>query len=98
MNTREWLRANGYDDIADMIDEVMSEWRAAEKKTRRDWWDILSGRKNGKPCEREGREFPILRAAQIRQGKPITENAICRNPNEEIPPIVISGRWSKRDK
>lgn len=97
MNARQWLRANDYDDIADMIDEIMNEWQAAGKRTRRNWWDILAGRKNGEPCEREGRKFPVLRAAQLRQGKPATENAICRNPEEEIPPIVNSGRWPKRD-
>lgn len=97
MNARQWLRANGYDDIADMIDEVMSEWQAAGKKTRRNWWDILAGRKNGKPSIREGRTFPVLRAAQLRQGKPVTENAICRNPEEETPPVIMSGRWPKRD-
>lgn len=97
MNARQWLRENGYDDIADMIDEVMNEWRTEGKKTRRNWWDILAGRKNGEPCIRGGRTFPVLRAAQLRQGKPVTENAICRNPDEEIPPVVISGRWSKQD-
>lgn len=96
MNTRQWLRTNGYDDVADLIDEVMEDWKAAGKKTRRNWWDILAGNKNGLPCERGGRKFPILRAAQVRQGKPITENAICRNPNEEIPPIVEQVRWQKR--
>ena len=97
MYARQWLRANGYDDVADMIDEVMSEWRAAGKRTRRNWWDILAGCKDGKPSTREGRTFPVLRAAQLRQGKPVTENAICRSPEEEIPPIIASGRWTKQD-
>ncbi len=98
MNVRQWLRENNYDDVADMIDEVMNEWKVAGKKTRRNWWDILAGRKNGTPCERSGRTFPVLRAAQIRQGKPITESAIYRNPEEIPPPIVMSGRWSKQDQ
>jgi hypothetical protein len=97
MDARRWLRANGYDDVADMINEVMSEWRAAGKKTRRNWWDVLAGGKNGRPSNREGRTFPVLRAAQLRQGKPVTKNAICRNPEEEAPPIVVSGRWPERD-
>jgi hypothetical protein len=94
MKARQWLRVNGYDDIADMIDEVMREWKVSGKKTRRNWWDILAGGKNGAPSVREGRIFPVLRAAQLRQGKPVTENAICRNPKEEVPPISSSGRWS----
>jgi hypothetical protein len=97
MDARLWLRANDYDDVADMIDEVMDEWHAQGKKTRRNWWDVLSGGKNGIPCRREGREWPVLRAAQLRQGKPVTKNAICRNPKEEIPPIQLSGRWPKQD-
>jgi hypothetical protein len=97
MRARQWLRANDYDDVADLIDEVISEWRAEGKKKRRNWWDVLAGGKNGKPSVRDGRTFPVLRAAQLRQGKPVTENAICRNPNEEIPPIIMTGRWPKRD-
>ena len=97
MDARQWLRANEYDDIADMIDEAMDEWRVQGKKTRRNWWDVLSGQKNGEPCTREGRKWPVLRAAQIRQGKPVTKNAICRSPEEEIPLIKPSGRWPKDD-
>ena len=86
MNTRNWLRTNGYDDVADLIDEVINEWQAQRKKTRRNWWAVLTGGKNGKPSVRAGRTFPVLRVAQIRQGKPVTNNAICRNPEESIPP------------
>lgn len=95
MDTRRWLRANGYGDIADMIDEIMNEWKAAGKKTRRNWWDVLAGHKNGNPSVREGRTFPVLRAARLRKGWSETENAICRNSNEEIPPILPSNRWPK---
>lgn len=96
MEARKWLRANGYDSEADMIDEILKEWRANGNGTRRNWWDVLAGRANGQPCITAGRTFPILRAAQIRQGRPITENAICRNSSEEVPRIIVSGRW--RDK
>ena len=43
MTGRQWLRANGYDDIADLIDEVINEWRLAGNGTRRNWWDVLAG-------------------------------------------------------
>jgi len=56
----------------------------------------LSGAADGKPCVREGIEFPVLRTAQIRQGKPITKNAIARNDHEEPPEIVTTGRWKKK--
>lgn len=97
MKAREWLRANDYSDVADLIDEVINEWQSEGKKTRRNWWDILAGRKNGEPCVRAGRTFPILRAAQLRQGRTVTESAICRNPDEEIPPVNKLGRWAERD-
>jgi hypothetical protein len=32
---RRWLRENGYAEVAVMIDEVMDEWKASGKKTRR---------------------------------------------------------------
>jgi hypothetical protein len=69
---------------------------ARGSKQRRNWWDILSGAADGKPCVREGIEFPVLRTAQIRQGKPITKNAIARNDHEEPPEIVTTGRWKKK--
>lgn len=93
MNAREWLRANSYDSVADLIDEVIKEWRETGNGTRRNWWDILAGGKDGKPRTIAKRQFPVLRAAQLRQGKSVTDNAICYNPDEEVPRLVISGRW-----
>lgn len=82
---RNWLYENKYEDIANIIDEILEEWEKEGKKTRRNWWDKLAGKKDGKPCIVSGREIPVLKAAQIRQKKPITKNAICRNSNEVIP-------------
>lgn len=96
METRKWLRANGYDDVADMIDEAINEWRAAGKRTRRNWWDVLAGRANGQPCIYAGRTFPILRAALIRKGRPVTPDALCRNPDEVVPDIRVTGRWPQQ--
>lgn len=70
---RRWLRENGYEDIASMIDEIMDEWREAGNRTRRNWWDILAGDAHGGPRKVAGREFPVLMAAQRRHGVPITE-------------------------
>jgi hypothetical protein len=93
MTCRDWLRANGYEDIADLIDEAMAKMTARDSKQRRNWWDILSGVKDGKPHIVEGIEFPVLRVAQIRQGKPITPNAICRNRKELPPDLRATARW-----
>lgn len=78
-----------------MIDEVMAQWKVEGKGTRRNWWDILAGNSKGKPYRQAGRQFPILRAAQIRKGLPVTSNALCRNENEVPPPISPSGRWPR---
>jgi hypothetical protein len=95
LTTREWLRLNGYHDVADLIDEVMNEWQECGKKTRRNWWEVLAGGKDGKPRTIQGREFPVLQVAQIRQKTPVTSNAICRNDCEEPCPVKITNRWSK---
>jgi hypothetical protein len=54
-----------------------------------DWWDILSGDEYGKPCVREGIEFPVLRVAQVCQGKPVTANAIARGKSELSPDVAL---------
>ena len=94
MVARQWLRENGYGDIADLIDEIVDEWKSKGKHSRRNWWDILAGDAKGNPRIVAGRKFPILRAAQLRQGVSATENAICRNPNEETPTVRVNRRWS----
>ena len=88
-----WLKENGYNDVAETISEIQSEWKERGIKTRRNWWDYLCGDKKGNPKKVAGRELPVLRAAQIRQGKSITENAICRDENEIPPEIWINTKW-----
>lgn len=90
---REWLRANGYEDVADLIDEVMEEWREAGNHTRRNWWDILAGGKHGTPRTVAGREFPVLKSAQRRQKVPLTDNALCRKKRETRQAIWTPNRW-----
>jgi hypothetical protein len=93
MTCRDWLRANGYEDIVELIDQAMAKMAARGSKQRRNWWDILSGDAKGNPCVREGIEFPVLQIAQVRQGKAITPNAISRNPNELPPDVRSTARW-----
>lgn len=94
MTCRDWLRDNEYDDVVALIDQAMAKMAARGSRQRRNWWDILSGGGDGKPCVREGIEFPVLRIAQVRQGKPITANAISRNPEELPPDVRTTGRWN----
>jgi len=93
MTCRNWLLANGYEDVVALIDQAMAKMAARGSKQRRNWWDILSGGKDGTPCVREGIEFPVLRIAQVRQGKFVTPNAISRSKTELPPDVRITERW-----
>src|SRR5262245_10775348 len=95
MTIRTWLAENNYADVAALIDEVMAEFEASGSKERRNWADVLSGGKDGKPAVIAGREFPVLAAAQVSRNKPVTANAISRNENEEFPGVRKTGRWPK---
>jgi len=75
-DARTWLRANGYAKVAKLIDELMAEWVANGKATRRNWWEVLAGDASGQPRIISGRSFPVLEVAQIRQGRAVTPNAV----------------------
>lgn len=66
---KPWLRANGYAEWADKIEEIEAEWRARGVATRRNWWDVLAGDREGKPCKIAGVEFPVIEFARDRQKK-----------------------------
>jgi hypothetical protein len=95
MTCRDWLSTNGYEDVVALIDQAMARMAARDSRQRRNWWDILSGGKDGKSCVREGIEFPVLRVAQVRQGKPVTPNAISRNRKELPPDVRTTDRWKR---
>lgn len=96
MTCRDWLLTNGYEDVARLIDQALASIEAKARRSRRNWWDTLAGGPEGKPSVREGIEFPVLRVAQIRQGKPVTPNAVSFNPNEQPPDVRATGRWPKK--
>jgi hypothetical protein len=85
---RQWLVNNNYNDVAELIDEVTAKWAREGKRTRRNWWQVLAGDKKGNGKIIEGRKFPVLMAARIRQGYPTSKEALCRNNTEVIPLIV----------
>lgn len=97
-SARAWLARNGYEDYADLIDEVMAEWKAKGSKERKDWWLVMSGGTTGKPLRICGRIFPVLASFQERQGKPVTENAERRNEIEVTPPIKKQVRWAGKKR
>lgn len=91
---REWLRANGYDDVADMIEEIMKEWREAGNRQRRDWWAVLAGRRDGTGCVVANRLFPVIANVQRRQGVKVSKDSVKRKRREtKPPPIRAGGRW-----
>jgi hypothetical protein len=94
MTAVEWLRANGYEDVADLAESVIAGLRAEGNKTRRDWFQTCAGGKGGKPRIVAGREFPVIRAFQVRQGLPVTPNAISKRRGEVAPPIEKQERWA----
>ncbi len=98
MTCRDWLKINGFEDVVEMIDNAIAKMAIRGSKQRRNWWDILSGGTDGKPCICEGIEFSVLRVAQIRQRKYITKNAIARNSREQPPEMVVTGRWPKHPR
>ena len=95
---RRWLLDNGYDDIAKLIDEVVEAWQAEGNGTRRNWWEVLAGHKDGKPCVIHGIVFPVLHSARLRQGLPITKGCVRRNKKEKTPPVRKQARWQSRNQ
>jgi hypothetical protein len=96
--TRKWLREGGYDNVVAMIDGRLAEWKAQGKTTRRNWWDILAGDEQGRPRTVDGIAFPVLRAAQLRQRKPVSADALCNDPKEKVPAIRVTKRWPRRKR
>jgi len=95
LTARGWLRANGYDDVADMIEEIMEEWRQGGNRQRRDWWAVLAGRKDGTGCVVANRRFPVIANVQRRQGVKVSKDSVKRKRREtKPPPIRVGGRWS----
>ncbi len=93
-SAREWLWANGYGDVLALIDEITTEWREAGNRQRRNWWAVLAGGKDGNPVVVSGRKFPVLVAAQRRQGIKISKRAVRRKRREtKARPIRVSNRW-----
>ena len=90
---REWLVQNNYNDVAELIDEITAKWAREGKRTRRNWWEVLAGDKKGNGRIIEGRKFPVLSAARIRQGLTITKSSLCRSDDEVIPTLIEPVRW-----
>ena len=93
-SARQWLHKNGHEDICALIDQAMAYWAKKGITTRRNWWDILSGDRTGQPRIVAGKRFPVLAAAQRRQGKAVTSNAVPAKRGEVAPAQRESARWT----
>ena len=89
----QWLKANGFEEIAFKIEFLMARWAVEGNGTRRNWWDVLAGGFDGRPITIGGITFPVLAAAQRRQGRPVTSNAIRHGRGVRAPQIKATGRW-----
>ena len=100
MTCRIWLgNYQHYAHACECIDEAIARIEAKGMKSRRNWWDTLAGGPGGRPLTREGITFPVLEVAQLRQGKPVTRNAVKRIPGEEAPPdVVATDRWHRKKR
>lgn len=93
-NIKEWLLENQYEDVIRKIRRVEERWRKQRKRTRRNWWDVLAGHKDGSPCVIEGVRFPILRAARARKDWDSARRELSRK-NSEVPlPVQPQARWA----
>jgi hypothetical protein len=92
-DARVWLRANGHSDVADRIDAIMEGWRKRGVKTRRNWWDVLAGDREGEPRKVQGVTFPVLAAARRRKGWPRCASEIG---SDEAAPDPAAHRWSSK--
>lgn len=92
-DARVWLREFGYPDIADAIDRIMADWRARGVATRRNWWDVLAGTREGRPISVSGTTFPVLVAARERKGYGPVDNAVRRSNSEIVPGPILQARW-----
>lgn len=59
-------------------------------KTRRNWWDVLAGDREGNPRKVEGVTFPVLAAARRRKGWPPCDSEIGAG---EAAPAPKANRW-----
>src|ERR1044072_901091 len=96
MVIRKFVQTYQYDEELALVNKVEAELKASGSKERRNWWDVFAGGKDGGSISVNGHAVPVLRAAQIRQGKPITKNAKCLNEDETIPSVRASRRWPRK--
>lgn len=100
ITAREWLKQNNYSDVANIFDDFIEHNKKRGSGERRNYWDLLSGRKDGECFQRHGFTFPILETVRSTR-KPNylpSKHAIKRNINEEVPLPIKQARWDVHRK
>jgi DNA adenine methylase len=89
-DVRAWLRGQGHEDVVVKIDAAMRKWAREGRKTRRNWWDVLAGDKNGNPRKVLGIAFPVLAGARSRQQRRSSVDAT--RPEKRKAPRASTGK------
>lgn len=89
-DVRSWLRSHGHEEVARQIEAAIRKWAAAGKKTRRNWWDILAGDRNGNARHVLGVAFPVLDSVRRqRQRNPLS---LASRSRTKEPRSVVASR------
>jgi DNA adenine methylase len=97
-DVRSWLRSQGRDDVVLDIDAVIRSWVQQGKKTRRNWWDVLAGDKDGNPRRVLGVAFPVLPAARSRQRRELSPPQPSKRAIRAKPETVVGAAASSSNK
>jgi DNA adenine methylase len=83
-DVRAWLRTHGHEDVVVKIDAALRKWAREGRKTRRNWWDVLAGDKQGNPRKVLGIAFPVLEGARRPQRERSSSGAAARPGNGKV--------------
>lgn len=64
---KQWLRDNGWNTMAVLIETLERRWADEGKLTRRNWWAMLAGKPDKTPYVVDGHTLPIIAYARKRQ-------------------------------
>jgi DNA adenine methylase len=88
--------------VAEQIEAILRRWKRQGKRTRRNWWSVLAGNKDGKPRRVAGTLFPVIALARRRASGGLSKNASGRGampiahgrtvvvPLKKGPPVALA--------
>ena len=98
ITAKNWLIQNNYPEVVKIIDDYVAYNKARGSGEKRNFWDLLAGRKNGDPVNRNGFVFPILESIRTarKPNFPNAKSAIKKNKREIVPPPIEQARWTRK--